>query len=287
MSTQYSKGQSERLGYPERCLGCGPKRAAAGIFRRVDREESNSELTEPEVLFHDDGRVRIVTLNRPDRVNAFTASAYRGLARVLNDADTAGDVSVVLMRGSGRGFSSGVDLASAAEQDPTLGETFDDLIESLLQFSKPLLAAVHGAAVGFGATILLHCDLVLVSDTARLRYPFTALGTTPEAGSSSLLPRFVGFQRAADLLLTSRWISGTDAAEIGLAARCYPEESLHSEALATARALTELPDAALVAAKRLLRADMATAVRDALGRERVEVRALHEALGPMGFRGEA
>jgi enoyl-CoA hydratase/carnithine racemase len=190
----------------------------------------------PEILFRDDGRVRIVTFNRPDRVNAFTASAYRSLARVLNEADTAGDVSVVLMQGSGRGFSSGVDLDSAAEQDRVLGETFDDLIESLIRFSKPLLAAVHGAAVGFGATILLHCDLVLVGDKARLRYPFTALGTTPEAGSSSLLPRLVGLQRAADLLLTSRWISGAEAAEIGLAARCCPEESLHAEALATARA---------------------------------------------------
>lgn len=253
----------------------------------MNRGESDPELTEPEVLVLDDGRVRIVTLNRPDRVNAFTASTYRRLARVLNEADIAGDISVVLMRGSGRGFSSGVDLASAAEQDPALGDTFDDLIESLIQFSKPLLAAVHGAAIGFGATILLHCDLVLVGDTARLRYPFTALGTTPEAGSSALLPRLVGFQRAANLLLTSRWISGTEAVEIGLAAQCCPEASLQAEALATARALTELPDAALVAAKRLLKAGVATAVRDALGRERVEVEALHDTLGPMGFRGDA
>ena len=246
-------------------------------------DESDPGPTEAEVLFRDDGRVRIVTFNRPDRVNAFTSTAYRRLARVLNEADTARDVSVVLMQGSGRGFSSGVDLASAARQDPALGETFDGLIESLIQFSKPLLAAVHGAAVGFGATILLHCDMVLVSDTARLRYPFTALGTAPEAGSSELLPRLVGLQRAADLLLTSRWISGAEAAEIGLATRCCREESLQAEALATARALTELPDAALVAAKRLLKAGVGTAVRGALGRERAEVRTLHDRARPDGL----
>lgn len=250
-------------------------------------EVSDPEPTEAEVLFTDDGRVRIVTLNRPDRVNAFTATAYRRLAKVLNQADSAKDVSVVLMRGSGRGFSSGVDLASVTAQDPALEEAFDDLIESLVQFSKPLLAAVHGAAVGFGATILLHCDLVLVADTARLRYPFTALGTTPEAASSVLLPRLVGPQRAADLMFTSRWISGAEAAKIGLAARCCAEDSIHTEALATARALTELPDAALIAAKRLLKAGVGTTIRDALGRERAEVRILHDALGPMGYRGNA
>ena len=149
----------------------------------LDRSEPESK---DEVLVSDDGRVRVVTLNRPDRVNAFKPTTYRRLAEVLDMADAAGEVSVVLMHGAGRGFSSGVDLASVGEQEPTLEETFDELIESLIRFSKPLIAAVHGAAVGFGATILLHCDLVLVADTARLRFPFTALGTTPEAGSSAL-----------------------------------------------------------------------------------------------------
>jgi enoyl-CoA hydratase/carnithine racemase len=248
-------------------------------------EGSNPEQPESEVLVQDAGRVRTVTLNRPERVNAFTATSYRRLARVLNEADGAGEVSVVLMEGAGGGFSSGVDLASASVEGEALGENFDHLIESLIRFSKPLLAAVHGAAVGFGTTLLLHCDLVLVADTARLRFPFTALGTTPEAASSVLLPQIVGLQRAADLLLTSRWITGSEAAQMGLAARCCPEASLHSEALATAQALTELPDAALATAKRLVRAGAAAVTRDALGRERAEAGALHDALGPMGYRG--
>ncbi len=242
------------------------------------------ELSEPEILVRNEGRVRIVTFNRPDRLNAFTARSYAGLASALDDSDAATDVSVVLLEGAGRGFSSGVDLAAVGSPDGSLGENFDHLINSLIRFSKPLLAAVHGTAVGFGMTLLLHCDLILVAETARLRLPFTALGTTPEAASSVLLPQIIGTQRAADLILTSRWISGREAAQMGLAARCCPEESLRSEALATARAITALPDAAVATAKRLLKAETAAAVQDALRRERREAGLLHEALGPMEYR---
>jgi enoyl-CoA hydratase/carnithine racemase len=247
-------------------------------------EEVGPERAVPEVLVRDEGRVRIVTFNRPERLNAFTANSYGGLASALDESDAATDVSVVLLEGAGPGFSSGVDLAAVGSPDGSLGENFDHLLNSLMRFSKPLLAAVHGAAVGFGVTILLHCDLVLVAETARLRLPFTALGTTPEAASSVLLPQIIGMQRAADLILTSRWFSGREAAQLGLAARCCPEDSLRSEALATAQALTAFPDAALATAKRLLKADTAAAVQDALRRERREVSLLHESLGPMTYR---
>ncbi len=250
-------------------------------------EGPDAEPPEREILVRNEGRVRIVTLNRPDRVNAFTAKSYRMLATILDQSDAATDVSVIVLEGAGRGFSSGVDLAAVGSPDETLGEDFDHLINSLISFSKPLLAAVHGAAVGFGATILLHCDMTLVAETARLRLPFTALGTAPEAASSVLLPQIVGAQRAADLILTSRWISGREAAQIGLAARCYPEESLHPEALATAQALTALPDAALATAKRLLKAGTAAVVQDALRRERSEAGVLHESVGPMEYRDKA
>jgi enoyl-CoA hydratase/carnithine racemase len=232
----------------------------------------------------DEDRVRIVTLNRPNRVNAFTANSYRRLATALDEADRAREVSVVLIEGAGSGFSSGVDVASIDAEGQALGQTFDELLGSLIEFSKPLLAAVHGAAVGFGATVLLHCDIVFVAETARLRLPFTALGTAPEAASSALLPEIVGLQRAAEMLLTSRWITGREAVDVGLAARCWPEESLHAEARRTARALTELPDAALATTKRLLRTGATRAVREALNREKAEAGALRDVLGPMSYR---
>ena len=242
---------------------------------------------EPELLVGDDGRVRTLTLNRPGRRNAFTATSYRTLSRALDEADADTGVSVVLLAGAGRGFSSGVDLASIDGEPEALAETFDELLDSLIRFSKPLLAAVHGAAVGFGATLLLHCDLVLVAETARLRLPFTALGTTPEAASSTLLPQLVGLRRATDLLFTSRWFSGREAVDIGLASRSCPDELVHTEALAAAGALAAMQSPALVAAKRLVRAGSSDVVRAALGRERVEAAALHEVLGPMGYRRRA
>jgi enoyl-CoA hydratase/carnithine racemase len=242
---------------------------------RVDAGDEGSEIA-----LHDAGRVRVVTLNRPGRLNAFTSASYLSLAHALDAADADPEVSVVLITGAGRGFSSGVDLESIGPE-PDLAENFDLLVDALIGFSKPLVAAVHGVAIGFGATLLLHCDLVLVADTARLRMPFTVLGTTPEAGSSALLPMRVGAQRAADLLLTSRWFSGSEAAQMGLAARCHPEDELHSEAMALAQSLTELPDAALIAAKELMKAGVSDVARGALGRERAAVQLLGERIGPM------
>jgi enoyl-CoA hydratase/carnithine racemase len=137
------------------------------------------------VLATDDGPVRTLTLNRPTRLNAFTSASYRRLAQLLHEAGEHPDVLVVVLRGQGRAFCSGVDLeelgTEVAEGGQRLGETFDALVKELLSFAKPLVAAVHGPAVGFGATILLHCDVVLVADDARLRFPFTSLSTAPNA----------------------------------------------------------------------------------------------------------
>jgi enoyl-CoA hydratase/carnithine racemase len=203
---------------------------------------------------------------------------------LLATADATPEVSVVLLEGAGRGFSSGVDLAALDTELDALTEGFDELLEALICFSKPLVAAVHGVAVGFGATILLHCDIVVVADTARLRFPFTALGTAPEAASSALLPRIVGMQRSADLLLTSRWITGEEAADMGLASRVFPEDALHSEARAISHTLAGLPSPALVAAKRLMKAGAGDIIRNALDREREAAGDLRGALGPIGAR---
>lgn len=174
-------------------------------------------MTAPAIEQRDEGKVRTLTLNRPDRLNAFTASSYQLLASMLDDAAAADDVAVVLLTGAGRAFCSGVDLSalSDAEDRPAeFGDAFDTLLENLLALPKPLVAAVHGVAVGIGFTLLLHCDVVLVADDTRLRAPFTQLGTAPEAGSS-WLPQVVGAQRAAELILTSRWLEAGEAVDWG------------------------------------------------------------------------
>lgn len=240
------------------------------------------------VLVRDQSGVRIITLNRPARLNAFTPESYGLLTSALTDAAASADVKVALLTGAGRAFSSGVDLQALAHAGTDIHEfsaTFDVLIEALVAFPKPLVAAVQGAAVGFGFTLLLHCDLVLTATDARLRAPFTHLGTAPEAASSWLLPRAVGVQRAADLLLTSRWVSGREAVDLGLAARCYDPSLLATEAFALAQEIAALPGPAVVAAKRLLRVGWDDAVHGAMDRERRTATSLRSELGPLGSAG--
>ncbi len=237
----------------------------------------------------DDGPVRTLTLNRPTRLNAFTSASYRRLAQLLHDAAEDPDVLVVVLRGEGRAFCSGVDLEELGDETSgggqNLGETFDALVMELLGFAKPLVASVHGPAVGFGATILLHCDLVLVADDARLRFPFTSLSTAPEAGSSALLPAIVGPQRAAELFFTSRWIDAAEAVSYGLALSICPREQLDAEAGALAGRVAQQPAAAVASSKRLLRADRMQMVSAASRRERAEAAWLSSKFGPPGSAG--
>lgn len=244
------------------------------------------------VLATDDGRVRTLVLNRPTRLNAFTSASYWRLAQLLHDAAEDPEVLVVVLRGQGRAFCSGVDLEELREEsrqsepgDQKLGEAFDALVKELLGFAKPLLAAVHGPAVGFGASILLHCDVVLVADDARLRFPFTSLRTAPEAGSSALLPAIVGAQRAAELFFTSSWIDAGEAVSYGLALAKCPREQLEAEAGTLAERIAQQPAAAVASAKRLLRAERMHVVSAASRRERAEAAWLSSELGPPGSGG--
>ncbi len=238
------------------------------------------------MLAEGDGPVRHLTLNRPTRLNAFTSASYQRLAELLKDAEGDPEVSVVVLRGQGRAFCSGVDLEELSDQSGEggrqLSQTFDALVEALATFGKPLIAAVHGPAVGFGATILLHCDIVLVADDTRMRFPFSSLSTAPEAASSALLPAIVGPQRAAELLFTSRWIDATEAVRYGLALASRPRTSLDAEVEELAERIAQQPAAAVASAKRLLRAERMDLVRVASGRERAEAGLLTAAFGPPG-----
>lgn len=219
------------------------------------------------LLIDDDGAVRTLTLHRPERLNAFTAEAYGALADAVLAADADDAVQVLVVTGAGRAFSSGVDLDAIRNgRSEDFAREFVRLVGGLIDCRKPVIAAVHGAAVGFGATMLLHCDVVVVAHDARLRFPFTQLGTAPEAGSSALLPAAVGAQRAAEILLTSRWVSGDEAVAIGLAAVAAPADEVLPRARAIATAITEQHQPAVIATKRLLRAAAAD-TRAAIARE--------------------
>ncbi|CAB4909723.1 MAG: enoyl-CoA hydratase/isomerase family protein [Actinobacteria bacterium] len=243
--------------------------------------------TEGELLIDDVNGVRVLSLNRPHRLNAFTADAYFGLAQALGEAALDDAVSVVLIKGEGRAYCAGVDLFALGE---STGDYFSRGIKAvvlaLATFPKPIVAAVHGAIVGFGATMLLHVDIVLTADDAKWRFPFTELGTAPEAGSSFMLQKIVGERRAAELLLTSRWISGSEAAELGLATDAAPADQVHQMGQLVAEKLTSLHGPALVGAKALLRRGWAQEIADAIDRETQAAGEISRAIGGSGFAWE-
>lgn len=196
------------------------------------------------LLIDDENRVRTLTLNRPEALNAFNEALYDATTQALLDAADDPDVAVVLLTGSGRGFSAGTDLTEmqARITDPNFTEGkygFRGLVDALARFPKPFICAVNGVGLGIGATILGYADLAFMSSTARLKCPFTSLGVAPEAASSYLLPRLVGRQNAAWMLLSSEWIDAQEALRMGLVWRvCAPEELLpearrHAEIIAT------------------------------------------------------
>ena len=164
-------------------------------------------------------------------------------------------VGAVVFTGAGKAFCAGTDLLEMAETvDGTAGSRngFPAFVDVLQDFPKPLLAAVNGSAVGLGFTMLAHCDLVFVSDRARLLAPFTTMGVAPEAASSYLLPRRMGRQQAALSLFTSDWISAEDAVATGLAVRQCPPDTLVEETLALATRIAAKSLPSLMATKRLL-----------------------------------
>jgi len=204
------------------------------------------------VILHveDENRVRTLTLNRPDALNAFNEALYQVTAETLLRAAEDPDVAVVLLTGAGRAFSAGNDLKEmqARITDPAMagqGSHFTTMIDALSRFPKPLICAVNGVGVGIGTTILGYADLAFMSSTARLKCPFTSLGVAPEAASSYLLPQLIGRQNAAWLLMSSEWVSAPEALAMGLVWRvCEPDELLaearrHADILA-ARSIPSL-----------------------------------------------
>jgi enoyl-CoA hydratase/carnithine racemase len=222
----------------------------------------------------DRGRVRVLTLDRPDALNAFDNPLYRAASEALRDASADRGVACVIVTGAGRAFSAGQDLAEMRTIDPAGGEAeehgFATFFRALSTFDKPLLAAVNGVGVGIGLTLLLHADLVIMADHARVRAPFTALGVVPEAASSLLLPLRVGDQHAAHALFTSSWIDAEAALATGLAWRVVPAGELLDTALAVGAEIAAMPISSLVATKRLLLAARADAVAAANRREQAE-----------------
>ncbi|ART69888.1 crotonase [Mycobacterium dioxanotrophicus] len=227
------------------------------------------------LLIDDVNRVRTLTFNRPDALNAFNEALYDETTVALRAAADDPEVGVVLLTGTGRAFSAGNDLVemqariSVRGADLAPGEHgFYGMLDALVDFPKPLICAVNGLGVGIGATILGFADLAFMSSSARLKCPFTSLGVAPEAASSYLLPRLIGRQNAAWLLMSSEWISAEEAKDMGLVWRvCAPDELL-SEARRHAEVLASKPLSSLKAVKQTMLAPIRADILAAVEREK-------------------
>lgn len=224
------------------------------------------------LIISDENRVRTLTLNRPEALNAFNEALYDATADALNAAAADPDVAVVVITGTGRAFSAGQDLneMQARINDPgfTPGRHgFPGLIDALAAFPKPLICAVNGLGLGLGTTILGFADMALMSRDAKLKCPFTSLGVAPEAASSYLLPQLLGRQNAAWLLLSSEWVHADEALRMGLVWRvCEPGE-LMTETIRHAEVLAARPIPSLVAVKESIMAPVRAEIAAARSRE--------------------
>ena len=205
-----------------------------------------------EILVEDHGPVRQITLNRPAKKNALTPPMYAELTNQLNLA--AGDfaIRVVVICGAGSAFTAGNDIFDFLNTPPTSSDSpVMQFLAAIHNFPKPLIASVHGNAVGIGTTMLMHCDLVFAAADAKFQMPFVSLGLVPEAGSSLLFPRLAGHVKASEIFLTGRSFDSTEALEMKLINSI--EADPLAKAIATSQIIANQPPEAVINTKALLK----------------------------------
>jgi enoyl-CoA hydratase/carnithine racemase len=211
-------------------------------------------MTEHIKMTTQDGVLEIA-FARPDKKNALSNAMYRAVTDALEAAQTDSAIRVVMFGSEGDAFTSGNDIADFAGAATGGGEPLQAgrFIRALAQAEKPLVAAVPGLAVGVGTTMLLHCDLVFVADTAKLSAPFVNLALVPEAASSLLLTARIGHVRAFAMFAMGEALTGTEAFDLGIANKVLPKDEVIPAARAAARMLAEKPLGAVMATKKLMR----------------------------------
>jgi len=211
------------------------------------------------VLANKIGQVLQITLNRPEKKNALTPAMYSDLSKALTEAKEDFDIRVVVISGAGSAFTGGNDILDFLNTPPTGAHSpVMQFLSILHDFPKPLIAAVHGNAVGIGTTMLLHCDLVYATADAKLSMPFVSLGLVPEAGSSLLFPRLAGHTTASEIFLTGRDFSGTEAHQMRLVNELVSDPLV--KAMEVAAIISEQPPTSVINTKALLKSGQHQAV---------------------------
>jgi 2-(1,2-epoxy-1,2-dihydrophenyl)acetyl-CoA isomerase len=231
------------------------------------------------IIVEHDGPIARITLNRPDRLNSFTAAMHEELKEALNEV---ADARVILLTGAGRGFCAGQDLndraVSSGDHPVDLGMTvetaWNPLIRKLTSLPQPVVARVNGVAAGAGANIALACDMVVAARSAKFIQSFSAIGLIPDSGGTWALPRLVGQARAMGLALTGEPLPAEKAEEWGLIWKCVDDEALDAEVDAIAQKLASLPPLGLAAIKEMIRSSWSHTLDQELNRQRDAMRRL-------------
>jgi len=210
----------------------------------------------PDILVTDDGPIRTIRMNRPEKKNALTLDMYETMAAAIASTATNNDIRCLLMAGAPDVYCAGNDIGDfikMATGAGALGQPILDFLYALARCEKPIVAAVNGNAVGVGTTMLLHFDHVVAGDSAKLSTPFVALGLVPEAASSLIAPRLMGQVRAFSLLVMGRPLAAQEAKEAGIVNTVVPAAQTEESALAIAHEIAALPAQGVLMSRRLMR----------------------------------
>ena len=221
-----------------------------------------------DILTHTDAGVMTITLNRVDKKNSITSAMYGAMADALAQAEGDAAIRVVVFQGHETIFSAGNDIGEFLNGPPSTQDSpVFRFLRGISTFPKPLIAAVSGPAVGIGTTMLFHCDLVYAGDNAAFSMPFVNLGLCPEAASSLLVPRMLGYHRAAEALLLGEPFFAEAALEVGLVNRVVPPTEANAVAQTQARKLAAKPISALIETKRLMKKGQTAIVAERMAEE--------------------
>ena len=221
-----------------------------------------------EIITERSASVLRVQLNRPAKKNAMTSSMYVTLAEIFTDAAKNEQTRVVLWHGAGDSFCAGNDIEDFLKNPPGPGDSPQArLMNALVDFDKPIVAAVQGAAIGGGTTMLTHCDFVYAGESAKFRMPFIDLAVLPEFGSSCSIPAMMGHIRAAELVLLGLPFDARRALELGFVNQVVSDQNLLATASETARKLAAKPAGALQASKRLMKRSFRGQIKAAMKAE--------------------
>jgi 2-(1,2-epoxy-1,2-dihydrophenyl)acetyl-CoA isomerase len=236
------------------------------------------------VLFSLDSGVAHLSLNRPEKFNSFNREMALELQQRLDECEQNEAVRAIYLTGTGKAFCAGQDLAEATDpngpaMEKIVEEHYNAIILRLRKIEKPIIAAVNGVAAGAGANIALACDIVLANESAAFIQAFSKIGLIPDSGGTYFLPRLIGMQRAAALMISADKVSGPDAVNMGMIYRCYPDAAFEEETKKFAAQIAQMPTKAIGLTKRLLNESFGNNLQQQLEREKqvqVEAGASHD-----------